>query len=292
MNDFPMTLLRDLLDEDEAKLVRGNPSVLPVFGRNLRMLTSLRGTQTRISKELDIGRVQFRRYLFSESFPKPNILKKICDYFNVDARILTEPLTERLMQDMRACRKPHDQFSQRRSWISGLDFAAPDHDYFQDFRWLQNGLYVAWHRSLMQHDVVARVLIRVFEQDGTKVFRGYMPKFSCPKDTPAKEREFRGTCLSLKTGYAFLTFYAKPSEMFATSFVAPVHLPGRHGEVLGGFWAAHRPEVSEIPRLTRLIVEPLRQEPGVMVEQAHCPSYLEPADVPEPIRNFILQPVG
>ena len=41
---------------------------------------------------LDVNRVQMNRILNGESFPKPGLLKRICDYFSVDARILLQPL--------------------------------------------------------------------------------------------------------------------------------------------------------------------------------------------------------
>ena len=39
------------------------------------------------------NRVQFNRYMSGHSFPKPNVLQQICDYFLVDSRIYLEPLT-------------------------------------------------------------------------------------------------------------------------------------------------------------------------------------------------------
>lgn len=68
-------------------------SVLRVFGENLRLLCKTRPSIASVCRDLDINRVQFNRYMSSHSFPKPNVLQQICDYFLVDSRIYLEPLT-------------------------------------------------------------------------------------------------------------------------------------------------------------------------------------------------------
>ena len=42
--------------------------------------------------------MQFNRYMSGYSFPKPNVLEKICNYFQVDARIILEELTDEQME--------------------------------------------------------------------------------------------------------------------------------------------------------------------------------------------------
>ena len=68
-------------------------SVLRVFGENLRLLCKTRPSIASVCRDLDINRVQFNRYMSGHSFPKPNVLQQICDYFLVDSRIYLEPLT-------------------------------------------------------------------------------------------------------------------------------------------------------------------------------------------------------
>lgn len=63
-----------------------------VFSENLRLLLIGRPSVARVCREIGINRTQFNRYLSSESFPRPDVLSLICGYFQVDARILLEPL--------------------------------------------------------------------------------------------------------------------------------------------------------------------------------------------------------
>jgi len=65
-----------------------------IFGKNLRQLCRCVGTIAEVADSLEINRVQMNRILNGESFPKPGMLKRICEYFNVDARILLQPLDE------------------------------------------------------------------------------------------------------------------------------------------------------------------------------------------------------
>ena len=65
-----------------------------MFGRNLRLLCQPYASVSALCRELGINRTQFNRYLSGESFPRPDILQRICAYFKVDARILLQPLHE------------------------------------------------------------------------------------------------------------------------------------------------------------------------------------------------------
>ena len=71
-----------------------NISTHLIFGRNLRQLCKRVGTIAEVADHLDVNRVQMNRILNGESFPKPGLMKRICDYFQVDARILLQPLSE------------------------------------------------------------------------------------------------------------------------------------------------------------------------------------------------------
>ncbi|SMX42360.1 helix-turn-helix domain-containing protein [Actibacterium lipolyticum] len=71
---------------DSPEFLRG------VFGHNLRKLTSEHKSVAQLTRELGINRTQFNRYLSGEAFPRPDILHKICAYFERDARILLEPI--------------------------------------------------------------------------------------------------------------------------------------------------------------------------------------------------------
>lgn len=83
------------MNEDAEQFEGGKPVKLSpheVFGYNLRILIQERGTITAVAQELDINRVQLSRFIAGSSFPKPGLLKRICQYFEIDERILLTPL--------------------------------------------------------------------------------------------------------------------------------------------------------------------------------------------------------
>lgn len=65
-----------------------------MFSTNLRSLIEDDTSIVTLSRALEINRTQLNRYLAGESFPRPDVLSRICEYFNVDARILLEPVAK------------------------------------------------------------------------------------------------------------------------------------------------------------------------------------------------------
>ncbi len=63
-----------------------------MFGSNLRSLAQAYPSISELSRQLGINRTQFNRYLSGESFPRPDVLARICHFFDVDARVLLEPV--------------------------------------------------------------------------------------------------------------------------------------------------------------------------------------------------------
>jgi len=68
------------------------PEIRSIFSSNLRQLCDNYGPISQLSSELGINRTQFNRYLSGNSFPRPDVLFRICNFFGLDARILLEPL--------------------------------------------------------------------------------------------------------------------------------------------------------------------------------------------------------
>ena len=63
-----------------------------IFGQNLRRLSMDYPSIAGLCRDLGINRTQFNRYLSAESFPRPDVLHRICQFFGTDARILLEPV--------------------------------------------------------------------------------------------------------------------------------------------------------------------------------------------------------
>lgn len=63
-----------------------------IFSDNLRKLCKDQPSVSHVCREIGINRTQFNRYLSAESWPRPDVLARICNYFDVDANILLVPI--------------------------------------------------------------------------------------------------------------------------------------------------------------------------------------------------------
>ena len=79
---------------NDAGQDRSPADIRAVFAQNLKELMGASPNVSALCRELSLNRTQFNRYLAGESFPRPDILQKICLHFGLDARILLQPLSE------------------------------------------------------------------------------------------------------------------------------------------------------------------------------------------------------
>lgn len=203
-------------------------SVLSAFGNNLRLLVKLRGSQTQVAEDLGISRIQFRRYISGKSFPKPNALKKMCDYFSVDARILTDCLTPEQIVLMRQGRY---DVGETPAPVAAMQEAIAyacrgNFPYFYDPDELPDGLYARWRGAMSQKDAAQVGLIQIRTLNSARVLKGYQPKqVSLDMQSPMpRDREFRGILLRQRTGYTAVYFHNPPAAILSFVFVRPVEL--------------------------------------------------------------------
>jgi transcriptional regulator with XRE-family HTH domain len=80
-------------------LIDDEISVCNIFAHNLSKLIAPDLNLAQLCRELQVHRTQLHRFLKGESIPRPDVLERICNHFDLDARILTSPL-----EDVRALR--------------------------------------------------------------------------------------------------------------------------------------------------------------------------------------------
>ncbi|MBE2275464.1 MAG: helix-turn-helix transcriptional regulator [Rhodobacteraceae bacterium] len=238
---------------------------------------------SRAAEELGIGRVQFQRYLRGESFPKPGLLDRICDYFDVDARILTQPVTGRLLAEMRIARLAQSKGVDVSKWLAGLIHAAPTQDYHHGPHSLTDGLYRAWRRSFAKPDKAVRVLVQVSSRDGVLCLRGFDSPKQYPPKCPPAWREFRGLALRLKSNdYALMFFHNMPMRIISITYIGQDYTANRP-DYWRGFTAITRGELVDVPRASRLVF--VKADPGAAakVRLAHEPLFWEFGELPPEI---------
>lgn len=175
-----------------TKTARSPSELRNMFGTNLRHLAKGYPSISKLSRSLGINRTQFNRYLAGESFPRPDVLERICNFFDVDARVLLEPLSQLV--------EKQELFSTAvLSEFIGGSVRGITQEIFPD------GFYRFSRRSFFNDDIMLTGLLYVFRQDNSTYIRGYEPKEAMlqqglPTDAPT--REFRGFIMRQEDGIA------------------------------------------------------------------------------------------
>jgi transcriptional regulator with XRE-family HTH domain len=143
--------------EDPAKL-RG------MFGRNLRVLVSSYRSVAALCREIGVNRTQFNRYLSGESFPRPDVLHRICQYFGVDARILLEPV-ENLAPSVRDLLN-HPELE---GFFGAEPLDVPEAGF-------PSGFYRFTRRSFLDASRLVLGLVHIKRLDGYTLLRGFEPR--------------------------------------------------------------------------------------------------------------------
>ena len=173
--------------------MRRSPAELrSMFGANLRQLARAYPSISELSRQLGINRTQFNRYLSGESFPRPDVLARICEFFDVDARVLLEPVDK-----IEAGEDPLNSAFLRP--FLGQDVSYVPEDMFP------SGFYRFSRRSFLDQSRYVIGLVRVFRDKTSTFVRGYearaaMEAQGLPINRAA--REFRGILFRQEEGVA------------------------------------------------------------------------------------------
>ena len=177
------------------KSSRSPAELRTVFGDNLRSLAREYPSISELSRRLGINRTQFNRYLSGESFPRPDVLDRICNFFEVDARILLAPVET----------------------LDRPEGSALHSDYLKDFidaglmrvteDVFPTGFYRFTRRSFISDESYVLGIVHVKRIDGVTYVRGYEPRAGMRYQglsTHGPSREYRGYMPCHEDGVAFV----------------------------------------------------------------------------------------
>lgn len=142
------------------------PSTTPadiraIFGENLALLCKAEPSVAELCRRIGINRTQFNRYLSGAAFPRPDQLQRICAHFQVDARILLQPLAE-----IRADQRMQMALTLR-------DIIAPPQARPFDHYLMPDGLYRFWRKSFSNPGQYVSGLWRVYTDGGVKRLKSF-----------------------------------------------------------------------------------------------------------------------
>ncbi len=221
-----------------------SPSELrAMFGANLRKLSEDYDSISDLSRQLGINRTQFNRYLAGESFPRPDVLARVCAFFKVDARVLLEPVAEIGSAADDPIANPF-----LRDYIGAGAYNISE-DVFP------SGFYRFSRRSFVENDQFILNLIHIRRNGASTHLRGYesasaMRVQSLPVAPEA--REFRGLVMQQEDGIVLLV---SRKNAMTSSF----NYLNRVASFENNFWVGYItrtvPEAKGDIRATRMVFE-------------------------------------
>ncbi len=237
-----------------------NPSRSPadlrnMFGANLRVLSRQYASISDLSRRLGINRTQLNRYLSGESFPRPDVLDRICTFFNVDARILLEPV-DTLTTNTQVLNSPFL-----------ADFLGKSAVHFPEDIF-PTGFYRFSRRSFIDSTQFIVGLVHVFRDNGLTFVRGFeareaMRQQGLPCD--ARAREFRGYATRQEEGIALII---SRHNAMTCSF----NYLSRVASFENNFWVGYvtrtMRETITATRVTRMVYEHLGRDLGTVLDAA------------------------
>ncbi|MFP7570706.1 helix-turn-helix domain-containing protein [Marivita sp. S2033] len=218
------------------------------LGANLRELAKSTESISALCRDLGINRTQFNRYLSGESFPRPDVLFRICQYFNVDARIILEPLEDIAFRTQSLLNHPE---------IS--DFLAPGVTQMTELLF-PSGFYQFSRRSFSDNTAFLRGLVYVYRKDGATFLRGFEAREAVEHQglrSDPHTREFRGLVRAAEGGVAIVI---SRQQALSTSFNFLAQVPSFENNFFVGYAARTAQESPTGTRVARMVCEYLAHD--------------------------------
>lgn len=225
-----------------AETRRSPAELRSMFGANLRILAQGFPSISELSRQLGINRTQFNRYLSGESFPRPDVLSRMCAFFNVDARVLLEPVE---------------------SIANGVDPLSGE--FLKDFvgagvnnveeTLFPTGFYRFSRRSFINNDQFVSGVVSVFREETVTYIRGYEARAAMlAQGLPMtrKAREFRGLVIRQEDG---IMAVISRRDAMTTSFNFLSRVSSFENNYWFGYVARPVRDASDTQRVLRMVYE-------------------------------------
>ena len=248
-----------------------------IFGQNLRTLSAAYPSVAGLCRDLGINRTQFNRYLSGESFPRPDVLHQICTFFDVDARILLEPVED----------------------IGPATYDLLNHPVLSEFfgqepvavneRLFPSGFYRFVRRAFIGPADFMSGLVYVKREGGYTFLRGYEPLHAIRQQglsTNPSAREFRGVVMRQEEGVMAIVTHR---NALACSFNFLTPETSFQSNLWEGYATRTVREKVTGRRVTRMVYEHLGTNTAAILKTARTAGLISLDDVP-PFHARLLQP--
>lgn len=248
-----------------------------MFGENLKLLCTRAASVSALCRELGINRTQFNRYLSGESFPRPDVLHKICTYFNVDARILLEPARDIIARKPDLMLHPELQ-----DFISASNVEIPEDK-------LPSGFYRFSRPSFSNNEQFLQGLVYIYRSDNYTFIRGHEAKNALEQQglsTSPGTREFRGFLMAQDGGVA--GFMSRRGAR-TSSFTFLTRVPSFENNFWVGYVSRTVGESISAKLVTRIVFEHLGKDVREIMSTARAAGLCKRSDL-VPYHQTLLRP--
>lgn len=247
-----------------------------MFGSNLRHLASRYNSISELARQLGINRTQFNRYLSGESFPRPDVLARVCAFFEVDARVLLEPVDQ-----IGSGQDPIDNPFLREFVGAGAKHVSED--------LFPNGFYRFSRRSFMQQEVFFVGIVHIRRSGQNTFLRGFesaeaMRVQGLPSDVAT--REYRGIVMQQESGVVFV---ASRRNSMTSSFNYLSRVASFENNFWTGYITRTVPDNVGGLRATRMAFEHLGPAPKDAMPAARASGFHTRDELP-PFHQRLLKP--
>ncbi|MEO0379399.1 MAG: helix-turn-helix transcriptional regulator [Pseudomonadota bacterium] len=227
-----------------AETPRSPSELRSMFGANLRILAQAYPSISELSRQLGINRTQFNRYLSGESFPRPDVLARICAFFGVDARVLLEPV-DHIGHGSDPLTGPFLRDYVGSGVINVGESIFP------------SGFYRFSRHSFLSRDQFVSGLVRVFREGQATFVRGYEARAAMTSqglDLGRTSREFRGLVMRQEDGISALI---SRKDTMTASFNFLSRVTSFENNYWVGYATRTVRETSDADRVVRMVYEHL-----------------------------------
>ena len=239
-----------------------------IFGQNLRRLSAGFPSVAGLCRDLGINRTQFNRYLSGESFPRPDVLHRICRFFDVDARILLERVETLRPASFDLLNHPALE-----GFFGDAPVTVPETDF-------PDGFYRFVRRSFIDDDQFVLGLVRIFRDSGYTFLRGFEPRDAMRGQGLSlrpSDREFRGLVLRQEEGVMALVTHR---EAMACSFNFLTPETSFQSNLWEGYASRTVREKVTGRRATRMVYEHLGRNTSMILQTARNAGLIRLDEVP------------
>ncbi len=230
--------------------MRSTRELYGVFSRNLRILASAHGSVAELCRALGVNRTQFNRYLSGQASPRPEVLLRICTYFETDARILLQPI-----EDLHPVQPPADRSE---PFHAIFDYLYRGRELLELRSPPPMGIHRYWQRSSIDNNWVNSYTVRLFRRTGATLFRAIEDRGrDGTRDRPTQaRRDVRGWMMDQDDGIIMQAFQPQGKRL---SFGFLTYPPTTDKVIYPGLVMLSRPSTRQVSRLEHCALEILPQ---------------------------------